>query len=130
MGHREVHVLQSVVQALAPPLLSQQRGFATVSISSVLLPEFIAPDLSEDTSTVSTLACFQPQSVRCSWNLVALEQRSRVEQQDTGRLEQVLKAGIGLRGRQHRQAVFGSRCHPWFIPGLGLFTLLPCYYSR
>lgn len=66
MGHREVHVLQSVVQALAPPLLSQQRGFATVSISSVLLPEFIAPDLSEDTSTVPTLACFQPQSAHCS----------------------------------------------------------------
>ena len=120
--------MQSVVQALPLPLFSQQRGdFATVSISSVLLPEFIVPDLSEDTSTVPTLACFQPQSARCSWNLGTLEQRSRVEQQDPGRLEQVLKAGIGLRGSQHRQAVFGSRCHPWFIPGLGLFTLLPCY---
>lgn len=117
--------MQSVVQALPLPLFSQQRGdFATVSISSVLLPEFIVPDLSEDTSTVPTLACFQPQSARCSWNLVTLEQRSRVEQQDPGWLEQVLKAGIGLRGSQ---AVFGSQCHPWFIPGLGLFTLLPCY---
>lgn len=54
---------------------------------------------------------------------LAPEQRSCVKQQDTGRLEQFLKASV--EDTNHQKAVFTNSCHHWYVPGPGLFTPIP-----